>query len=105
MVSFTNRLIYRYQVQVNDADANGISVDEGGPQTGFVGPVPTLVGTFGLWPVDRHYPGVTDDPGHKVDGALNCTVQEDGSLNCTVGSGAALSVADTRTTEEAEATL
>ena len=103
--SFTNRLIYRYRVQVNDADANGISVDEGGPDTGFVGPVPTLVATFGLWPVDRHYPGVADDLGHKVDGAFNCTVQEDGSLDCTVGSGAALSVADARTTEVADAAL
>ena len=41
--SDTNRLIYRYQVEFDDADANGISVDEGGLDTGFVGSVPTIV--------------------------------------------------------------
>ena len=80
--SFTTRLIYRYRVQIDDADANGISVDEGGPNTGFVGWVPTLVASFGLLPVDRYYPGVADDPGHKVDGLVSCTVLEDGSFHC-----------------------
>ena len=103
--SFTTRLIYRYEVQLDDADANGISVDEGGPDSGFVGFVPTLVGSLGLWPVDRYYPGVADDPGHKVDGSINCTVLEDGSVHCVAGRAAALSVADARTTEGADATL
>ncbi len=103
--SFTTQLIYRYEVQLNDADANGISVDEGGPDTGFVGRVPTLVASLGLWPVDRYYPGVADDPGHKVDGAVNCTVLEDGSFHCIAGRAAALAVADARTTEAADATL
>ena len=103
--SFTTRLVYRYQVQINDADANGISVDEGGPDTGFVGWVPTLVASFGLLPVDRYYPGVADDSSHKVDGSLHCTFLEDGSLHCIAGTAATLSVADARTTEEADATL
>ena len=103
--SFTTQLIYRYEVQLNDADANGISVDEGGPNTGFVGWVPTLVASFGLLPVDRYYPGVADDPGHKVDGSVNCTVLVDGSVHCIAGRAAALSVADARTPEAADATL
>ena len=103
--SFTTQLIYRYEVHLDDADANGISVEEGGPDTGFVGWVPTLVASLGLWPVDPYYPGMADDPGHKVDGSVNCTVQEDGSVHCMAGRGAALSVADARTTEGADATL
>ena len=103
--SFTTQLIYRYQVQLNDADANGISVDEGGPDTGFVGWVPTLVASLGLLPVDRYYPGVADDPSHKVDGSVHCTVLEDGSAHCIAGRAAALSIADARTTEAADATL
>ena len=103
--SFTNRLIYRYEVQIDDADENGISVDEGGPDTGFVGWVPTLVASLGLLPVDRYYPGVADDPGHKVDGSVHCTVLEDGSVHCIAGRTAALSVADARTTEAVDATL
>ena len=103
--SFTTRLIYRYRVQIDDADANGISVDEGGPNTGFVGWVPTLVASFGLLPADRYYPGVADDPGHKVDGLVSCTVLEDGSFHCVPGSTARLSVADGRTTEAADARL
>ncbi len=57
--------------------------------------MPTLVASFGLLPVDRYYPGVADDSSHKVDG----------SLHCIAGTAAALSVADARTTEEADATL
>ena len=103
--SFTNQLIYRYQVQLDDADENGISVDEGGPDTGFVGWVPKLVASLGLLPADRFYPGVADDPGHKVDGLVNCTALEDGSVHCVAGRAAALSVADARTPEAADATL
>ncbi len=68
--SDTNRLVYRYQVEIDDADANGISVDGGGPDTGFVGWVPTIVVSSGLLPVERYFPGVADDPSHKVDGSL-----------------------------------
>ncbi len=104
--SFTNRLIYSYEVQLEDADTNGISVDEGGPDSGFIGPVPMLVGSLGLLPVDRYYPGVADDPGHKVDGLLNCIFLEDGSPDCNPpGTPVVLSVADARTTEAADATL
>ena len=72
--SDTNRLIYRYQVEFDDADANGISVDEGGLDTGFVGSVPTIVASSGLLPVERYFPGVADDPIHKVDGSLRGAV-------------------------------
>ena len=68
--SDTNRLIYRYQVEFDDADANGISVDEGGLDAGFVGSVPTIVASSGSLPVERYFPGVADDPIHKVDGSL-----------------------------------
>ena len=69
----TNRLVYRYQVQIGDADANGISVDAGGADTGFVGPLPTTAPSFGLLPVDRYFPGVKDSRKHKVDGSLQVT--------------------------------
>ena len=72
--SDTNRLIYRYQVEIDDADASGISVDEGGSDTGFVGWVPTIVASSGLLPVKRYFPGVADDPIHKVDGSLQGAV-------------------------------
>ncbi|MCY4482655.1 MAG: hypothetical protein OXC12_07255, partial [Spirochaetaceae bacterium] len=35
--SLTNRLVYRYQVQLGDVDTDGISVDAGGPNSGFGG--------------------------------------------------------------------
>ena len=66
----TNRLVYRYQVEIDDVDANGISVDEGGTDTGFVGSVPTIVASSDWSPVERYFPGVADDPIHKVDGSL-----------------------------------
>ena len=72
--SDTNRLIYRYQVEFDDADANGVSVDEGGLDTGFVGWVPTVVSSSGLLPVERYFPGVADDPIHKVNGSLRGAV-------------------------------
>ena len=75
--SDTNRLIYRYQVEFDDADANGISIDEGGLDAGFVGSVPTIVASSGLLPVERYFPGVADDPIHKVDGSLRAAVGMD----------------------------
>ena len=72
--SDANRLVYRYQVEIDDADANGISVDGGGPDTGFVGWVPTIIASSGLLPVERYFPGVADDPIHKVDGSLQGAV-------------------------------
>lgn len=72
--SDTSRLVYRYQVEFDDVDANGISVDEGGLDTGFVGSVPTIVVSSGLLPVERYFPGVADDPIHKVDGSLRGAV-------------------------------
>ena len=71
--SGTDRLVYRYQVDIIDADANGISVDEGGPDSGFGELVPTVVASLGLWPVGRYYPGLADDSNHKVDGSSHGT--------------------------------
>jgi len=72
--SDTNRLVYRYQVEFDDADANGISVAEGGLDTGFVGWMPTIVASSGSLPVERYFPGVADDLVHKVDGSLQSAV-------------------------------
>ena len=71
--SRTNRLVYRYRVQMGDSDANGISVDAGGPDTGYSRWVPTIVASLGLLPVDRYFPGRADDGNHKVDGSLQVT--------------------------------
>ena len=54
--------------------ANGISVDEGSLDSGFVGWVPTIIASSGLLPVERYFPGVADDPIHKVDGSLRGVV-------------------------------
>ena len=71
--SFSNRLVYRYRVQLDDADADGISVDVGGPGSGFGGPVPTIVASLGLLPVIDDYPGLADDLHHRVDGSFHVT--------------------------------
>ena len=71
--SGTNRLVYRYRVQMGDSDADGISVDAGGPDTGYSRWVPTIVASPGLLPVDRYFPGRADDGNHKVDGSLQVT--------------------------------
>ena len=69
--SLTNRLVYRYQVQLGDADTDGISVDAGGPNSGFGGTVPTIVASFGLLPVHDYYPGVADNSRHQVAGEFH----------------------------------
>ena len=69
--SQTNRLVYRYPVQLADADEDGISVDVGGPNSGFGGTVPTIVASFGLLPVIDYYPGLADDHHHRVDGSFH----------------------------------
>ena len=69
--SQTNRLVYRYQVRLADTDTDGVSVDVGGPNSGFGGTVPTIVASFGLLPVIDHYPGLTDDHHHRVDGSFH----------------------------------
>ena len=69
--SLTDRLVYRYQVQLGDADSDGISVDAGGPNSGFGGTVPTIVASFGLLPVHDYYPGVADDSRHRVSGEFH----------------------------------
>ena len=65
-----SELIYRYRVQLTDFDADGISVDVGGPPSGFGERVPTTSPELGSVPVSRNYSGVPDDAGHKVDGAV-----------------------------------
>ncbi len=70
---FTTRLVYRYQVQLGDLDNDGISIDTGSSSAGYSGWVPTLVYSLGLLPVDRHYPGLSDDGRHKVDGSFEVT--------------------------------
>ena len=69
--SGTDRLVYRYQVQLGDADVDGISVDTGGPNSGFGGTVPTIVASFGLLPVHDYYPGLADDSRHRVSGEFH----------------------------------
>ena len=71
--SGTSRLVFRYQVQLDDVDTNGISVDAGSSNTGYSGWVPTLVHSLGLLPVDRYFPGVPDHGRHKVDGSFHVT--------------------------------
>ena len=71
--SQTNRLVYRYRVQLADADTDGISVDVGGPNSGFGGAVPTIVASLGLLPVIDYYPGLADNHHHKVDGSFHVT--------------------------------
>ena len=68
--SGTDALIYRYQAQLTDFDADGISVDVGGPPSGFGERVPTSSPELGSVQVSRKYAGVPDSPGHKVDGAV-----------------------------------
>ena len=68
--SQTNRLVYRYTVQFDDADTDGVSIDTGGPDSGYGGAVPTIVASFGLLPVRDHYPGLADDRRHRVDGSF-----------------------------------
>ena len=84
--SGTDRLTYRYQVQLTDFDADGISVDVGGPPSGFGERVPSTSPELGSVPVSRKYSGVPDDAGHKVDGAVTVAfgapafvVSEDGT--------------------------
>ena len=84
--SGTKRLLYRYRVQFADFDADGISVDVGGAHSGFDGPLPTASPGPGSVPASRHYPGMADDAGHKVDRSVTAsfvvealTISEDGT--------------------------
>ena len=66
-------LVFRYRVQLGDRDGDGIAVNAGGADSGYVGSVPTLVWSFGQVPVERHYPGLPDQGGHRVDGSFRVT--------------------------------
>ena len=69
----TNRLLYRYQVQIGDSDADGIGVDAGGANSGFEGRLPTTAPSNGLVTVNRYFPGIANAGRHKVDGSLHVT--------------------------------
>ena len=71
--SGTDRLTYRYRVQLDDYDADGISVDAGGPPSGFGGTLPTTSAELGSVPVSRNFSRVPDDAGHEVDGSFRVT--------------------------------
>ena len=88
--SGTRRLVYRYRVQDGDHDADGISVDVGGPNSGFGGPLPVTSPELGSVPVERGYSGVADDAGHKVARAI--TAEFDASALTVSESGTAASI-------------
>ena len=69
--SGTCLLVYRYQVNLNDTDTNGVSLgfDEANPA--FGASVPVVLTRLGWLPVRQHYPSVFDNPGHKVDGSFH----------------------------------
>ena len=87
--SGTRQLVYRYRVQYDDYDADGIGVDVGGPGSGFGGTLPVTGPELGSVPVERAYPGVAEDAGHKVDRAL--TVAFDAAALTVSESGTAAS--------------
>ncbi len=67
----TDRLVFGYTVQGDDLDADGISVEAGGPGTGLYYNEDSRDG--GLWSVDtlggrinRIFHGLDDDPDHAV---------------------------------------
>ena len=47
------------------------AAEDGGPDSGYGGVVPTIVASFGLLPVHDHYPGLADDRRHRVDGSFH----------------------------------
>ena len=67
----TDTIVFGYQVQADDVDADGISVESGGPGTGLYYSETNRDG--GIWAVDhpdgrinRLFHGLDDDPGHVV---------------------------------------
>ena len=71
----TDTLVFAYRVQADDLDADGISVESGGPGTGFYYNEDNR--DSGLWPVDpstgrvdgrinRLFHGLEEDSGHMV---------------------------------------
>ena len=67
----TDNIVFGYTVQIDDVDADGISVEEGTENTGFY--FNKEAGDYGLWPVnpddgDLNYcfHGLDDDPDHPV---------------------------------------
>ena len=67
----TDTIVFGYQVQADDVDADGISVESGGPGTGLHYSETNRDG--GIWAVDepdgrinRLFHGLDDDPGHVV---------------------------------------
>lgn len=69
--SGTDRIVFGYRVQADDIDADGISVESGGPGTGLYYNESNRDG--GIWAVDepdgrinRLFHGLDDDPRHMV---------------------------------------
>ena len=91
--SGTNRLVYRYQVQLADFDTTGISVDAGGPHSGFGGPLPTTRPDLGSIPTSRDYPGVAEDASHKVDRSVSASFDADAFTVSEDGAAATVTVA------------
>ena len=67
----TGELVFGYTVQLDDDDADGISVEEGTDSTGFH--FNEDAGDIGIWAVDpndgdlnRRFHGLGDDPAHPV---------------------------------------
>ena len=67
----TDTIVFGYTVQPEDADADGISVERGGTDTGLYYNTDTQ--DRGLWSVEeecgcinRNFRGLSDDPGHVV---------------------------------------
>ena len=90
--SGSKRLVYRYRVQPRDFDAHGISVDAGGPDSGFGGPLPTTSANLGARPVSRHYPGLPDDPDHRVALAVTASFADGAYTVSEAGTAATVTV-------------
>ena len=90
--SGSKRLRFRYEVRVDDADPTGISVDDGGPVSGFSGVLPTQFYSFEHIPVSRYYPGLPDDDAHKVGPAVRASFEADTYTASEDGTAATVTV-------------
>ena len=74
--SGTDTLTYRHEVEPDDFDDDGISVDAGTSGSGFGGDGSVRVENSNGEPADpinQHYRGLEDQSGHKVDGTVRVT--------------------------------
>ena len=66
-------MVFRYEVQPSDLDTDGVSVDEGGAESGFpdlhgYDSVINVVVGGDYQPISRVYRGIAESPDHKVAG-------------------------------------